>query len=159
MSSILRSLRQVSAASYTSHHVAVPLAARCFASSSRQSKSPFSRPGPPPLPAAEQAEFDELVKANQAIGTAPAKEADIIEHRDIRKGARPAFEGEVNPKTGEHGGPKTDPFLAGGGDWQYGGRVTVSILPAQGPLRSDANETGLLKCPRRRSLCYTDDRP
>ena len=77
------------------------------------------------MPAADQAEFEELVKANQAIGTAPKKEEDIIEHRDIRKGPRAQFEGDINPKTGEHGGPKTDPFIAGGGDWQFGGRVTV----------------------------------
>jgi hypothetical protein len=101
---------------------------RSFASSSSQLKSPFSRPGPPPLPAAEQAEFEELVKANQTIGTAPQKEDDIIEHRDIRKGPRAQFEGDINPKTGEHGGPKTDPFIAGEGDWQFGGRVTVSLL-------------------------------
>ncbi|KAK1827032.1 hypothetical protein QBC39DRAFT_184932 [Podospora conica] len=43
----------------------------------------------------------------------------------IRKGAPPEFEGEVNPKTGEVGGPKNEPLRWGGdGDWSYNGRVT-----------------------------------
>ena len=46
-------------------------------------------------------------------------------HPDIRRGARPEFEGEVNPKTGEVGGPKNEPLRWGGGvDWSYNGRVT-----------------------------------
>ena len=44
-------------------------------------------------------------------------------HPDIRRGAKPEFEGDVNPKTGEVGGPKNDP-LRWGGDWSYNGRVT-----------------------------------
>lgn len=43
----------------------------------------------------------------------------------IRKGAPPEFEGDVNPKTGEVGGPKNEPLRWGaGGDWSYNGRVT-----------------------------------
>ena len=94
-------------------------------------RSSFSKPGPPPLPAQEQAEFDALLKANQSIGASPAITApseDLAKHPDIRRGPRPEFEGEVNPKTGERGGPKVDPFKAGDNDWQYGGRVTVSSL-------------------------------
>jgi len=46
-------------------------------------------------------------------------------HPDIRQGAKPEFEGDVNPKTGEVGGPKTEPLRWGGdGDWSYNGRVT-----------------------------------
>ena len=46
-------------------------------------------------------------------------------HPDIRRGARPEFEGERNPKTGEVGGPKNDPLRWGGEvDWSYNGRVT-----------------------------------
>jgi hypothetical protein len=49
-------------------------------------------------------------------------------HPDIRRGAKPEFEGEVNPKTGEVGGPKNDPLRWGSGegrgDWSYNGRVT-----------------------------------
>ncbi|WVQ81927.1 hypothetical protein IAT38_004054 [Cryptococcus sp. DSM 104549] len=87
----------------------------------------FSRPGPPPLPAADQAEFEALIKANQTVGTLPnveAVEEAAAEHPDVRKGPKPEFEGDVNPRTGEQGGPKNDPFVAGDSDWQFGGRVT-----------------------------------
>ncbi|OQO00089.1 hypothetical protein B0A51_18853 [Rachicladosporium sp. CCFEE 5018] len=49
-------------------------------------------------------------------------------HPNIRRGAKPEFEGEVNPKTGEVGGPKNEPLRWGStdrsGDWSYNGRVT-----------------------------------
>ena len=46
-------------------------------------------------------------------------------HPDVRRGAKPEFEGERNPKTGEVGGPKNEPLRWGGDvDWSYNGRVT-----------------------------------
>lgn len=43
----------------------------------------------------------------------------------VWRGARPEFDGDTNPKTGEVGGPKTEPLRWGsGGDWSYNGRVT-----------------------------------
>lgn len=49
-------------------------------------------------------------------------------HPDVRRGARPEFEGDINPKTGEVGGPKNEPLRWGSsgdrGDWSYNGRVT-----------------------------------
>jgi hypothetical protein len=46
-------------------------------------------------------------------------------HPNMRRGAPPEFEGDVNPKTGEVGGPKNDPLRWGGkADWSYNGRVT-----------------------------------
>ncbi len=89
---------------------------------------PLSRPGPPPLPKEEQAEFEALFKAASTVGGTPAmtKPAAELQHPDLRRKPKPDFEGDVNPKTGEMGGPKKDPFLAGDGDWQYAGRVTVS---------------------------------
>lgn len=46
-------------------------------------------------------------------------------HPDVRRGARPEFEGERNPNTGEIGGPKIEPLRWGGeADWSYNGRVT-----------------------------------
>lgn len=46
-------------------------------------------------------------------------------HPDVRRGAKPEFEGERNPKTGEVGGPKNEPLRWGGEvDWSYNGRVT-----------------------------------
>ncbi|KAL8760516.1 MAG: hypothetical protein Q9184_003314 [Pyrenodesmia sp. 2 TL-2023] len=44
-------------------------------------------------------------------------------HPDVRRGTKPEFEGERNPKTGEVGGPKNEPLRWGGGvDWSYNGR-------------------------------------
>ena len=95
---------------------------------------PLRRQGPMPLPRAEQAEFEALVKKAQGSGIsledarAQAKpagpNADLIEHRDLRRQPKKEFEGETNPRTGEVGGPKRDPFAAGDNDWQYSGRVT-----------------------------------
>lgn len=46
-------------------------------------------------------------------------------HPNVRRGAKPEFEGEVNPKTGEVGGPKNEPLRWGvSSDWSYNGRVT-----------------------------------
>ncbi|WOO80332.1 Succinate dehydrogenase assembly factor 4, mitochondrial [Vanrija pseudolonga] len=88
-----------------------------------------SGPRPPALPAAEQAEFDRLVKAAEAgqsgtVSTSVEELEAATTHPDARKGPKPEFEGDTNPKTGEIGGPKQDPFIAGNADWQFGGRVT-----------------------------------
>lgn len=46
-------------------------------------------------------------------------------HPNMRRGAPPEFEGDVNPKTGEVGGPKNEPLRWGArADWSYNGRVT-----------------------------------
>ena len=46
-------------------------------------------------------------------------------HPAVRRGATPEFEGEVNPKTGEVGGPKNEPLRWGAaGEWAYNGRTT-----------------------------------
>ncbi|RPA87322.1 hypothetical protein BJ508DRAFT_410830 [Ascobolus immersus RN42] len=46
-------------------------------------------------------------------------------HPDYRRGAEPEFEGDVNPKTGEVGGPKREPVRKWiEGDWSYNGRAT-----------------------------------
>ena len=111
-----------------------------FASSSKSlNRASFTRPGPPPLPPADQAEFEAQQKAAQTVGATPAstlppsevakmKNVDLEQHRDMRKGPKPEFMGDTNPKTGEMGGPKVDPFKSGDGDWSYAGRVTVSAL-------------------------------
>ncbi|KAJ9105582.1 hypothetical protein QFC19_003564 [Naganishia cerealis] len=116
---------------------------------------PISRPAPPQLPRAEQEEFEALVRAVEAGQSGSQSFADVKEalkaassaanvasgtqqstqvppqqqqHPDLRKQAPPQFEGDVNPLTGEVGGPKRDPFVAGEGDWQYSGRVTCGAL-------------------------------
>ena len=46
-------------------------------------------------------------------------------HPNVRRGAKPEFEGDVNPETGEVGGPKNNPLRWGEtSDWSYNGRVT-----------------------------------
>jgi hypothetical protein len=46
-------------------------------------------------------------------------------HPNVRRGAEPEFEGEVNPKTGEVGGPRNEPLRWGAaGEWSYNGRTT-----------------------------------
>lgn len=46
-------------------------------------------------------------------------------HPNVRRGAKPEFEGDINPKTGEVGGPKNEPLRWGAaGEWAYNGRTT-----------------------------------
>lgn len=58
-----------------------------------------------------------MVKAN--------KTEELPTTGGVWRGAKPEFEGDTNPKTGEVGGPKTEPLRWGSaGDWSYNGRVT-----------------------------------
>ena len=58
-----------------------------------------------------------------AAATTTEEDADV--NRGLFRGAPPEFKGDVNPKTGEVGGPKNEPLRWGGaGDWSYNGRVT-----------------------------------
>uniref|UniRef100_A0A0W0FGW7 Succinate dehydrogenase assembly factor 4, mitochondrial n=1 Tax=Moniliophthora roreri TaxID=221103 RepID=A0A0W0FGW7_MONRR len=92
----------------------------------------WNRPSPPPLPREQQLEFEELQRAVQTplakspLGTAQAYEADLSIHPDARKPLKPAFEGDINPITGEQGGPKQEPVGKWGeeGDWSFKGRVS-----------------------------------
>ncbi|GAW27219.1 putative fmp21-like protein [Rosellinia necatrix] len=62
--------------------------------------------------------------AAEAIGTDNAAAA-APPPLPLRKGAPPEFEGDVNPRTGEVGGPKNEPLRWGAaGDYSYNGRVT-----------------------------------
>ncbi|EXJ95637.1 hypothetical protein A1O1_00759 [Capronia coronata CBS 617.96] len=46
-------------------------------------------------------------------------------HPNVVRGAEPEFEGDVNPKTGEVGGPKNEPLRWGpASEWTYNGRAT-----------------------------------
>ncbi|KAF2966015.1 hypothetical protein GQX73_g7538 [Xylaria multiplex] len=106
-----------------------------------------SGPSPPRLPPDEQAEFERLQRtANTQEGfnatsspdfssstttaaspeTNPANASvDAAQPVPLRKGAPPEFEGDVNPRTGEVGGPKNEPLRWGaGGDYSFNGRVT-----------------------------------
>jgi len=91
------------------------------------------------------AETPSPIRARPQINQSPASKSEDVEiaavdarvaatgkgeelHPDIRRGAKPEFEGDVNPKTGEVGGPKNEPLRWGStgerGDWSYNGRVT-----------------------------------
>ncbi|EJF65396.1 hypothetical protein DICSQDRAFT_133007 [Dichomitus squalens LYAD-421 SS1] len=89
------------------------------------------RPAPPPLPREQQREFEELVRAAQAPlsvkGSAAQEEADMALHPDARAPLQAEFEGDMNPITGEQGGPKREPvgrWAEDGGDWSFKGRVS-----------------------------------
>jgi hypothetical protein len=93
--------------------------------------------------AAAETEINERVsglsKAEQELSTGKGKNQfqedykKIIEargkgeelHPNVRRGAEPEFEGDVNPKTGEVGGPRNEPLRWGAsGEWSYNGRTT-----------------------------------
>lgn len=79
----------------------------------------------PPNGASQSAEEIEIAAVNARV-QATGKGEEL--HPDVRRGAKPEFEGDVNPKTGEIGGPKNEPLRWGStgeqGDWSYNGRVT-----------------------------------
>ncbi|KAK7525248.1 uncharacterized protein IWZ02DRAFT_229897 [Phyllosticta citriasiana] len=111
-------------------------------------------PGPQRLPKEEQEIFEELQRrstgafstprATPVVNQSPQSSSSTAEqtaggdtfqisaegegeelHPDVRRGAQPEFEGDVNPKTGEVGGPKNEPLRWGAqGDWSFNGRVT-----------------------------------
>lgn len=70
---------------------------------------------------------DIRARINQSPASQPETTAEggVGNHPHMRRGAPPEFEGDVNPKTGEVGGPKNEPLRwGGGGDWSYNGRVS-----------------------------------
>lgn len=81
--------------------------------------SNFSQPRPPALSRAEQKDFEELLRRVNAPASKPAEgvagqsEEQLVMHPDFRQKPKPQFEGEVNPETGEVGGPKRDPLAFG----------------------------------------------
>ncbi|KAJ4155048.1 hypothetical protein LMH87_000314 [Akanthomyces muscarius] len=124
----------------------IPAAAVC-----RRHASNFgSAPGPPKLPAQEQAEFERLQRqaavssafqpeaaaaetssaaadaTTQVTSTSSsAVDSELREGGGLYRGAKPEFDGDKNPRTGEVGGPKNEPLRWGsGGDWSYNGKVT-----------------------------------
>ncbi|KAL1966133.1 hypothetical protein VTN77DRAFT_4881 [Rasamsonia byssochlamydoides] len=99
----------------------------------RQSTGAFSTPRTPPKvnqsPHSEEAASSAAASSATTSASASARRVDFdsVEdlHPNLRLGAKPEFEGDKNPKTGEIGGPKTEPLRWGhNGDWSYSGRVT-----------------------------------
>ena len=90
-----------------------------------------SQPAPLTIPQISQSLASEVAEEagdGQIKATVAATGKGEELHPDIRRGAKPEFEGDVNPKTGEVGGPKNEPLRWGStgdkGDWSYNGRVT-----------------------------------
>lgn len=108
---------------------------RCYSDSLNRIQS-----APPKLPKEQQEEFERLQKvANSQIAIQEynekagdqengSSEASTLSKNDIGGfhpqyyKIIPEFEGNVNPKTGERGGPKQDPTKHG--DWAFNGRVS-----------------------------------
>ncbi len=88
----------------------------------------LNRPAPPPLPREQQREFEELLrKAQTPLAQSADHSPETQLHPDARKPLQPDFEGDVNTKTGERGGPKHEPIGHWGKDnedWSYKGRVS-----------------------------------
>lgn len=100
----------------------------------KQSTGAFSTPRDEPAATSTSTTFsaaDVRARINQSPdSSADADKAKAIEegeemHPNLRRGAPPEFEGDVNPKTGEVGGPKVEPIRWGpSGDYSFNGRVT-----------------------------------
>jgi len=135
----LYQLRQKSGSSKSGKHSpskpTAPPAPDPRSSKTTTSKSQLGeRRRPPLLPPKLQKEFEESVRKAQgpshsftstlmATTTGEAKEEVALElHPDAPKQLPPEFVGDVNPATGEIGGPKREPLKFG--DWSYGGKVT-----------------------------------
>ncbi|KAF7361834.1 Succinate dehydrogenase assembly factor 4, mitochondrial [Mycena venus] len=72
--------------------------------------SSLNRPSPIPLPREQQREFEQLQRAAQTpLAANNTPDDDLQLHPDAREPLRAEFEGDVNPKTGEQGGPKREP--------------------------------------------------
>ncbi|KAF9268936.1 hypothetical protein L218DRAFT_540383 [Marasmius fiardii PR-910] len=86
----------------------------------------WNRPSPPLLPREQQLEFEELQHKAQTPLASNADATDMSIHPDAREPLKPSFEGDVNPVTGEQGGPKREPVGKWGdeGDWSFKGRVS-----------------------------------
>ncbi|KAJ7096253.1 hypothetical protein C8R44DRAFT_644285 [Mycena epipterygia] len=84
--------------------------------------SSFNRPAPIPLPPHQQREFELLQRAAQTPLASDTPD-DLQLHPDAREPVRPEFEGDINPVTGEEGGPKREPVGRWAeGDWSFKGR-------------------------------------
>jgi len=95
--------------------------------SSRRLLSNLNRPSPPPLPREQQRQFEKL---QRAVQTPPAKVKSSTAEANTKPSdtTKPEFEGDINPVTGECGGPKREPVGRWGndsdGDWSFKGRVS-----------------------------------
>ena len=108
---------------------------KIFEELQRSSTGAFSTPRPQATPERTRISRPQVNQSPQSDASQdgqPALDARVQAavdreemHPDVRRGARPEFDGERNPSTGEVGGPKNEPLRWGGEvDWSYNGRVT-----------------------------------
>jgi hypothetical protein len=87
---------------------------------------PTTRPAPHPLPPEQQREFEQLQRQAGAMANgAPPGPAE--RHPDAPVPLKAEFDGDINPATGERGGPKREPvqrWIEEEGDWSFKGRVS-----------------------------------
>ncbi|PGH05753.1 hypothetical protein GX51_02724 [Blastomyces parvus] len=100
-----------------------------FENLQKQSTGAFSTPrSPPQINQSPQSADSSSSSPSSTPAASPQTEASGLGeelHPDLFRGAKPEFEGETNPKTGEVGGPKNEPLRWGAkGDWSFNGRVT-----------------------------------
>lgn len=94
-------------------------------SRSMAAKPHISRPAPHPLPPEQQREFELLQRQTEAKANAPA--GRVERHPDAPVPLKAEFDGDINPATGERGGPKREPvqrWIEEEGDWSFKGRVS-----------------------------------
>ncbi|KXN92471.1 Protein fmp21, mitochondrial [Leucoagaricus sp. SymC.cos] len=87
----------------------------------------LNRPAPPSLPREQQQEFEDLLRKAQAPLAQPSTSFETELHPNAREPLKAEFEGDINPRTGERGGPKREPagqWGEDGGDWSFKGRVS-----------------------------------
>ncbi|CAF9929660.1 MAG: hypothetical protein GOMPHAMPRED_005444 [Gomphillus americanus] len=105
-------LQRASTGAFSTPRLSVPV---------NQSPSTDSEPeGHSSTPSSSNKDHDKASELNTRV-QADGQGEEL--HPNIRRGAPPEFEGEINPKTGEVGGPKNEP-LRWKGDWSYNGRIT-----------------------------------
>lgn len=86
---------------------------------------PHEQQTPAPSPASTSRHTSTPTTKSSTTAAQAVKADDDVLPTAVQRGARPEFEGDTNPKTGEVGGPKNEPLRWGsGGDWSYNGRVT-----------------------------------
>jgi Protein of unknown function (DUF1674) len=96
-------------------------------SRSMAAKPPIiTRPAPHPLPPEEQHEFEMLQRQAEAMAN-NAPPGRVERHPDAPAPLKAEFDGDINPATGERGGPKREPiqrWIEEEGDWSFKGRVS-----------------------------------
>jgi hypothetical protein len=89
---------------------------------------PISRPAPHPLAPEQQREFELLQRQAETMANAAAAPPGRAErHPDAPAPLKAEFDGDINPATGERGGPKREPvqrWIEEEGDWSFKGRVS-----------------------------------